>query len=177
MAAYKRKTPSGEITWYYKFQPPAAKRGTLPIRKFGFNTKREAETAEANHRIEEQQKCYALKNGLGITAPLPRTLAILLEEFLREHAEKKLAPKTVERYREQASSLNPELLIMPLDAITPLHLSREWNRLLERGGRTRGDKTPSAIRKERSQHCWRSFERLPARHQMGTGHDQPSQQQ
>src|SRR6202043_110564 len=31
----------------------------------------------------------------------------------------------------------PDLLNMTLDTITPLHLSREWKRLLERGGHHR----------------------------------------
>ena len=55
------------------------------------------------------------------------------------------APKTIERYHEQAACLNPELLAMPLADITPLHLNREWNRLLESGGRTRREKTPRPL--------------------------------
>ena len=70
------------------------------------------------------------KNGSDSRRPLPKTLACSFEEFFREHAEKKLAPKTIERYHEQASCLGPELLAMPLKDITPLHLNREWNRLL-----------------------------------------------
>ena len=70
---------------------------------------------------------------------------MLLAEFLSEHAEKKLAPKTVERYREQAASLDPVLVNMPLERITPLHLSREWGRLLQDGGRTRRHKAPRPL--------------------------------
>jgi Phage integrase, N-terminal SAM-like domain len=70
---------------------------------------------------------------------------MLLEEFFRQHVEKKLAPKTIERYHDQAASLNPELLAMPLADITPLHLNREWNRLLQSGGRTLRDKTPRPL--------------------------------
>ena len=55
------------------------------------------------------------------------------------------APKTIERYHEQAACLNPELLAMPLADITPLHLNREWNRLLESGWRTRREKTPRPL--------------------------------
>jgi integrase len=68
-----------------------------------------------------------------------------MREFFLQHAEKKLAPKTVERYREQAACLDPELLTMPIAAITPLHLSREWNRLFLSGGRTRREKKPRAL--------------------------------
>ena len=140
MAVYKRKYDSGTILWYFKFQPPGAARGSVPIRQFGFATKREAEDAEAARRTEEQQKYELAKAGSGVAAAPPKTLSMLLEEFFRQHVEKKLAPKTVERYHEQAKYLNPDLLAMLLPEITPLHLNREWNRLLQNGGHTRGHK-------------------------------------
>jgi integrase len=145
MPVYKRKYQSGTVLWFYKFSPPGSVRGTLPVREFGFATKREAEDAEAQRRVEEQQKYDMAKAGAGVGAPIPKTLSMLLDEFLREHAEKKLAPKTVERYREQAACLDPALLNMPLADITPLHLSREWGRLVESGGHTRRDKTPRPL--------------------------------
>ena len=37
---------------------------------------------------------------------------MLLEEFFAQHVDEKLAPKTVERYHEQAAYLDPELLAM-----------------------------------------------------------------
>jgi hypothetical protein len=141
MAVYKRKYDSGTALWYFKFQPPGAARGSLPIRQFGFATKREAADAEASRRIEEQRKYELAKAGSGVAAAPPKTLSTLLGEFFRQHVEKKLAPKTIERYHEQAKYLNPDLLAMPLPEITPLHLNREWNRLLRDGGHTRGHKT------------------------------------
>jgi integrase len=141
MAVYKRKYDSGTVLWYFKFQPPGAARGSLPTRQFGFATKREAEDAEASRRIEEQQKYELAKAGSGVAAVPPKTFSMLLEEFFRQHVEKKLAPKTVERYHEQAKYLNPDLVAMPLADITPLHLNREWNRLLQNGGHTRRHKT------------------------------------
>jgi integrase len=145
MAVYKRKYASGTVLWYYKFQAPGAKRGTLPVREFGFATKQGAVDAEAKRRTEEQQKHALAKAGSGVAAAPPKTLSMLLDEFLRQHAEKKLAPKTIERYREEINSLDPVLRAMPLADITPLHLSREWNRLLESGGRTRRNKTPRPL--------------------------------
>ena len=145
MAAYKRKYKSGTALWYFKFQPPDAARGSLPIRQFGFATKREAEDAEANRRTEEQKKYELAKAGSGVAAAPPKTLSMLLEEFFTQHVDKKLAPKTIERYHEQAKCLNPELLAMPLADITPLHLNREWNRLLQSGGHTRRNKTPRPL--------------------------------
>src|SRR5678815_1764737 len=56
MPVHKRKYESGTTVWYFKFQPPGARRGTATIRGFGFATKREAEDAERKRRTEEQQK-------------------------------------------------------------------------------------------------------------------------
>ena len=53
---------------------------------------------------------------------------MLLEEFFRQHVDETLAPKTIERYHEQAAYLDPELLAMPIEEINPLHLNREWKR-------------------------------------------------
>jgi len=80
-----------------------------------------------------------------VVAPIPKTLAMLLEAFFVQHVRERLAPKTVERYIEQAAYLAPELLAMPLTEITPLHLNREWARLLKSGGHTRRDKTPRPL--------------------------------
>jgi hypothetical protein len=132
MPVYKRKYTSGTTFWYFKFQPPSAARGRLPIRQFGFATKRHAEVAEAKRRSEEELKFELKKKGSGVAAAPPKTFAMLLQEFFREHAEKKLAPKTIERYYQHAAYLDPALLAMKLSDVTSLHLSREWNRLLER---------------------------------------------
>src|SRR5713226_1814676 len=106
-----------------------------------FASKREAGDAEANRRAQELQKYELAKAGATtVAAALPTTFAMLLLEFFRQHAEEKLAPKTIERYRELAAYLAPELLAMPLGEITALHLSREWNRLLKSGGHHRKTK-------------------------------------
>jgi hypothetical protein len=60
---------------------------------------------------------------------------MLIAEFMKQYAEENLAPKTVERYHEMATYIAPELLAMNLPEIKPLHLSREWTRLLKSGGR------------------------------------------
>jgi hypothetical protein len=136
MSVKKRSYRSGKTVWYYVFDAPGSTRtGRRQITESGFATKREAEDAEAKRRTEEQARVDAVKAG-SVDAPLPNTLAMLLRDFLAEHAEKKLAAKTVERYREQAAYLSSALLSMPMREITALHLSREWNRLLERGAIT-----------------------------------------
>ena len=145
MPVYKRKYKSGTVLWYFKFQPPGAARGSGPIREFGFATKGEAQDAETKRRAAELEKHELAKRGSGVAAAPPQTLAMLFEEFFREHVEKKLAPKTIERYRDQSACLDPKLVAMPLTDITPLHLNREWNRLLQFGGHTRRDKTPRPL--------------------------------
>src|SRR6266404_1284251 len=106
MPVHKRKYQSGSTNWYFKFQPPGAMRGTSTIRGFGFATKGEAQTAERNRRTEEEQK-YELAKAAAIVGQVPQTLAMLLAEFFRQHADQKLAPKTRERYHEQAVCLAP----------------------------------------------------------------------
>jgi hypothetical protein len=93
------------------------------VEAVGFASKQEAIDAEAKRRTEERQKYELAKAGGDPVAALPTTLTMLFGEFFRQHAEEKLAPKTVERYRELGAYLAPELLAMPLAEITPLHLS------------------------------------------------------
>jgi integrase len=138
MSAYKRTYHSGQVVWHFVFNLPGSTRDQrLRITGSGFATKGEAQDAEAIRRIEEQQKREMAKVGAGVVAQTPRTLGMLLEEFFAQHVDGKLAPKTVERYHDQAAYLDPELRTMPIAQITPLHLNREWNRLLSRGGHHR----------------------------------------
>src|SRR5450759_3775199 len=147
MPVYKRRNTSGKTVWFYKFQPPGATRNVLPIREFGFATKQAAVDAEVVRRTEEQKKYEMAKAGAaGVAAAMPTTLAMLLAEFMKQHAEEHLAPKPVERYREMVAYLAPELLAMNMTEITPLHLSREWTRLLKCGGHVRKTKTPRPIK-------------------------------
>jgi integrase len=146
MAVRKRTRPGGKTDWYYCFDLPGSTRETRDrISGSGFLTKREAEDAEAIRRIEEQRKRDLARAGASVAAPLPKTLSMLLDEFFRQHVDEKLAPKTIERYHEQAAYLDPELLRMPIAEITSLHLTREWNRLLEQGGHHRRTKQPRPL--------------------------------
>jgi integrase len=142
MPVFKRKYNSGTIVWRFIFALPGATRDDRRlICEVGFASKQAAMDAEAKRRTEELQKIELAKAGVApIAAALPTTLSMLFQEFFRQHAEEKLAPKTVERYKELAATLAPELLAMPLTEITPLHLSREWSRLLKSGGHHRKTK-------------------------------------
>jgi len=142
MPVHKRKYRSGGVVWYYLFDLPGSTREERDrISDSGFATKREAEDAEAIRRADEQRKRELARVGASVTTAVPKTLSMLLEEFFRQHVDEKLAPKTIERYHEQAAYLHQDLLAMPIAEITPLHLSREWARLLKCGGHTRKDHT------------------------------------
>src|SRR4051794_24010650 len=108
MPVYKRKYRSGKTVWRFMFNAPGSNREDRRwIGEVGFATKEEAKTAEAKRLIEEHQKYDLSKAGSAVAAAPPRTLATLLDEFIRLHAEKKLAPKTVERYRDHIAYLDP----------------------------------------------------------------------
>jgi integrase len=146
MPVHKRKYRSGAVVWFYEFNLPGATRhDRTRVSGSGFATKKEAIDAEIARRLEEQQKRELAKTGSVISAPLPTTLSMLLDEFFRQHVHEKLAPKTIERYHEQASYLSQDLLSMCFADITPLHLSREWHRLLEKGGHHRRTKQPRPL--------------------------------
>jgi len=146
MATFKRKYRSGKTVWFYQFALPGSTReNEARATGSGFGTKKEAQDAEATRRAEEQRRYEMAKAGAGVAAAVPTTLGSLLQEFFAQHAEQKLAPKTVERYRQHVAYLDPDLRAMPLGEITPLHLSREWQRLSKCGGHTRKDKTPRPL--------------------------------
>jgi integrase len=138
MAIRKRKwkTAQGVKTaWSYVFDAPGSTREKRKqIFESGFESKKEATDAEVERRIKEQRDFELRK---ATPTEEPGTLAGLLKEFFSEHGAKSLAPKTLQRYREMAEYLDNELLAMQIPAIKPLHLSREWNRLLTSGGRGR----------------------------------------
>ena len=147
MPVHKRKYRSGKVVWYYQIAPPGSTRQNQNlITESGFATKGEATDAEAARRTEEQKKFERAKAGAaGVAAALPTSLRMLLAEFMKQYARENMAAKTVERYFEMIPSLSPELLAMDMTAITPLHLSREWVRLLKSGGHTRKTKEPRAM--------------------------------
>lgn len=148
MPVHKRKR-NGKVTWYYKFDLPGSTRGDRRmIREFGFAKEGEAKDAERKRWIEEQEKVEREAAGSPVAAPLPKTLKMLLDEFFEQHVDRKLARKTCERYHEQAAMLDIGLLEMAVDQIRPMHLNREWNRLLESGGHERRTKKPRPLSKK-----------------------------
>lgn len=155
MPVYKRTYSSGKVVWCYVFSGPGATREHQnQITASGFPSKKAAQQAEAERRTdekqkydEEQKKRELEKAGSGIASDneLPKTLIELLEAFLKQHASEKLAPKTIERYRDAVTYLHGELLSKPFQELTSLHFSSEWTRLLKSGGHTRKSHTPRPL--------------------------------
>ena len=143
MAIRKRKWKTAQgtkIAWSYVFDAPGSTRKERKqIYESGFASKKEAQDAETERRIKEQRNFELQK---ATPAEIPGTLSGLLKEFFTQHGEKSLALKTLKRYREMADYLDTDLLNMELPKIRPLHLSREWNRLLTSGGRGRKQGKP-----------------------------------
>src|SRR5215813_10305073 len=109
MSAYKRRYRFGQVVWFYQFDGISSTREErVRITESGFSTKREAEDAEANRRIEEQRKRDMAKAGASVVAQVPKTLSMLLEKFFAQQVDEKLAPKTIKRYHEQASYLQKD---------------------------------------------------------------------
>src|SRR5882724_6039230 len=105
MPVYKRKYRSGKVSWFYQFATPGSTRQNQKlVTASGFATKQEATAAEAVRRTEELIRQAATS---GVAAPLPTTLSMLLAEFMKQHAEEHLAPKTIERYREMVAYIAP----------------------------------------------------------------------
>ena len=143
MAIRKRKTKTG-VAWSYYFDAPGSTRkNRLQFWAGGFKSKKEAQEAEAQRRIDERLKAEARARGGSVTAPVPKLLSQLLDEFLRKHCDRNLGLKTVDRYRDHAADLSAAfkgMPIMPPDEITSLHCTREWNRLRDSGGHHRKTK-------------------------------------
>lgn len=135
----KHQYKSGKVVWFYEFDAPGSTRANrVRIREFGFPTRTEALAAEEARRADERRKAAALAAGASFT-DLPKTLRALLDDFFTD-SEPRLAPTTLDGYRRKATLLSPEILDLPIAQITPLHLDREWRRLLDSGGRHRKTK-------------------------------------
>ena len=123
------------FTWGYRFDAPGSTRTSRKrVRAAGFSTKKAAIDAETAARVDEQRKYELSLQG---PAPLPKTLRDMLDEFLSSTS---VQPKALERYRELAAYLSPELCALPLAEVRPQHLAGEWKRLLASGGHHRKTK-------------------------------------
>jgi integrase len=140
----RKQVRNGKTYWGYEFDLPGSTREHRQrATAWGFETKKQAGEAEVDRRKQEQDNREA--QARGVTMELPRTLKQLLAEFLTLYADKELGPKTAERYREMSRMLSPELCAMPISELSALHLTREWARLRESGGRHRYTKQARSL--------------------------------
>ncbi len=124
---YKRsKLPSGRTTWCLGID--VGKDGTgkrKRIFKSGFRLEDDADN-ELTRLMQEM-------NVGTVTKPDPRTLAEFLNQWLAEYATRKVAPKTLERYRDLARHVTRAIGGAQLTKVTTLQLQRVYNSLLDSG--------------------------------------------
>ncbi len=124
---FKRKLPSGSITWGYSIDAGKDENGKRKqIFKSGFGTKNAAGTA-LRQRLNEKDDGELVK-------PDPTTFAAFIEEWLKEHADRNCTPKTVERYRQLAKYILPHIGATRLQDLSALMLERVFNRIKDAGG-------------------------------------------
>lgn len=130
---FKRRLPSGRITWAYNMELGHDETGKR-LRRFesGFDRKSEAEKAV--------RKALNQRDAGEIVKPDPSTFNQFMAEWLKEHAESKCSAKTVERYRQLAEYAYPHIGAVRLQDISVLMLQRVFNKLKESGGRNRKTK-------------------------------------
>jgi integrase len=130
---FKRRLPSGRITWAYNMELGHDETGKR-LRRFesGFDRKSEAEKA--------LRKALNQRDAGEIVKPDPSTFNQFMAEWLKEHAETKCSAKTVERYRQLAEYAYPHIGAVRLQEISVLMLQRVFNKLKESGGRNRKTK-------------------------------------
>jgi integrase len=139
---YKRKLPSGKITWCLGIDVGKDENGKRKrIFKSGFRREGDAE----NERTRLMQEM----NAGTLTKPDPRTLAEFLDQWLAEYAARKVAPKTLERYRDLARHVSRAIGSTVLTKVTTLQLQRVYNALLDSGKK---DGTGLAVKTVRHVH-------------------------
>jgi integrase len=135
---FKRKLPSGKVAWGYSIELGRDESGKR-LRKFASGFERKSDAEEARRRALNE------KHDGNLLKPNPATLGEFLDEWLREYADKKCSPKTVERYRQLADYVRPHVGDVKLQEITALMLHRVFNKLKESGGHNRKTKLPRPL--------------------------------
>jgi len=135
---FKRKLPSGRITWGYSIDLGKDATGKrIRPQKIGFERKSDAETA-LRHKLNQ-------KDAGTIVKPDPTAFAAFLDEWFREHADRNCTPKTVERYHELARYVLPHIGSTKLQDLSSLNLERVFNKLKDCGGWNRRAKAPRPL--------------------------------
>lgn len=125
---FKTNSSCGQTRWRYQLDAGTDDDGNrVRISKSGFRRKADADAALAK-ALNEFASGQLLR-------PDPRTFGEYLDEWLDEHAAQHCSPKTVERYRQLARYVNPQLRRTELVKTSALMLERFYNRLRESGGK------------------------------------------
>lgn len=124
----KRQTKSGSPSWGYYFRAGRDASGKwIQITKSGFGTRREA--AEAMRRAITEHEA-----GAPVSADA-RTFAGFFEQWMTEHAGRRCAPKTLERYGQLGKYAIGKFGAVDLHKLTPLTIERALHELEDTGGR------------------------------------------
>ncbi|MGD1096344.1 MAG: tyrosine-type recombinase/integrase [Bryobacteraceae bacterium] len=123
---YKRKLPSGRISWCLGIDLGRDQHGKRRrIFKSGF--RRQGDADDELRRI-----LHELNEG-SLVKPDPRTVAEFLDQWIAEYATRKVAPTTLERYQELAGHVKRAIGTAELTKVTTLQLQRVYNGLLDAG--------------------------------------------
>ena len=123
---YKRKLPSGRISWCLGIDLGRDRNGKRKrIFKSGF--RRECDAQDELRRILQE-----FDEGT-LVRPDPRTVAEFMDQWLAEYATRKVAPTTLERYKELAGHVTRAIGTVELTKVTTLQLQRVYNGLLDAG--------------------------------------------
>ncbi len=124
---FKRTLPSGRIIWGYILDAGRDQNGKrVQISKTGFALKNDAATA-LRKKLNEKDAGELVK-------PDPQTFAAFMQEWFKEHAERNCGLKTVERYRQLAAYVLPQIGATKLQDLSALTLERVFNKLKDEGG-------------------------------------------
>jgi integrase len=130
---YKRILPSGKVTWCYQVDAGHDETGKrIRIAKTGFKREQDADK-ELRQVLQERDAGELVK-------PDPRSFTAFMQEWFNEHAEQKVTPKTLERYKELAAYTYPHIGNVRLQDITTLMMQRVFNKVKESGGKNRKTK-------------------------------------
>jgi integrase len=142
---FKRKLPSGRVTWGYSIDAGKDANGKRQqIFKSGFDRKSDADSALRKLLNEKDQGELA--------KPDPQAFSAFVDEWFREYGARKCTPKTLERYRQLAEYAIPHLGPVKLQDLTALMLERVFNRLKDAGGYDRKAKKARPLSAKTTHH-------------------------
>jgi integrase len=123
---YKRRLASGRICWCLGIDLGRDQNGKRKrIFKSGFPRQGDADN-ELRRILQEFDDGTLVK-------PDPRTVAEFLDQWIAEYATRKVAPTTLERYRDLADHVKRTIGTAELTKVTALQLQRVYNGLLDSG--------------------------------------------